>query len=251
MDAKELYIQAGGARLHAKLGLPSGHEAVCPLVIIVHGYTGDMEEPHIAGLSQALTENGFAALRVEMYGHGQSEGAFRDHTILKWITELLDVIDYARGLGFVSDLYLCGHSQGGLTVMLAAALKADVIKALIPLSPAVSIRDDALAGHIFGTVFDPEHVPDELVFSDGRVLGGNHIRVSQMLPVEEAVQRYRRPVLIVHGDCDESVPYSCAVNLQKQYADCELKTVRDANHCFDDHLGELFDAVVGFLKKQA
>lgn len=249
MGTKEFYLTAGDVKLHAKLGFPKTEEEKYPLVIIVHGFTGDMEEPHIAGLSRALENNGFATLRIEMYGHGKSSGEFRDHTVMKWVTELLDVIDYAAALEFVSDLYLCGHSQGGLTVILTAALKADVLKAIVPLSPAICIRQDARTGNIFGAVFDPAHVPEEITFPDGKVLGGNHIRVSQMLPVEASIDRYRGPVLIVHGDCDETVPYAYAAEAQKQYADCTLIPVAGAGHCFDDHLDEMFDSVVSFLAR--
>ncbi len=40
---KEYYIVDDGIRLHAKLEKPEGADK-CPLVIIVHGYTGHMEE---------------------------------------------------------------------------------------------------------------------------------------------------------------------------------------------------------------
>ncbi len=248
MRSDDFTLTAGDVSLHARLGFPASGQEKCPLVIIVHGYTGHMEEPHIAGIAEAVQQHGFASLRVEMYGHGQSEGSFRSHHMLKWLSELLDVIDYAAKLEFVTNLYLCGHSQGGLAVILAAAMKADVLKGLLPISPATSIRQDALAGNTFGVTYDPDHVPEELVFPDGVVLGGNHIRVSQLLPIEAAIQKYRGPVLIVHGDCDETVPYACAVEAQREYADCTLVTVRDANHCFEGHLQELFDAITSFLE---
>lgn len=247
MESKEFFLNGGNVRLHSKLGFPDEKQEKYPLVIIVHGYTGHMEEPHIAGLSYALEKNGFATLRVEMYGHGKSGGEFRDHTMLKWLSELMDVIDYAKSQEFVSDIYLCGHSQGGLAVILLAAMEFDVVKALVPLSPAISIRSDALSGEIFEVCFDPEHVPDELVFPDGVILSGNHIRVSQMLPIDSSIERYKGPVLIVHGDLDETVPYSCSVEAQKKYADCKLYKVEGANHCYDDHLDEMFNAVVSFL----
>ena len=111
----------------------------CPLVIVIHGFTGHMEERHITAVSAALNEIGYATLRVDMYGHGRSDGRFYDHTLFKWLSNAMTVIDYAHGLEWVSDLYLCGHSQGGLTVMLAAAMKHELIRGLIPMSPAIMI----------------------------------------------------------------------------------------------------------------
>ena len=98
MKRKEFFIDHDGLKLHAKLDFPVAEAEKYPLVIIVHGYTGHMEEPHILAITDALTENGFAALRVELYGHGQSDGSFRDHTVLKWVSELLTVIDYQKTL---------------------------------------------------------------------------------------------------------------------------------------------------------
>ena len=46
---KDFTITDDGIRLHARLTMPET-EGKCPLVIVVHGYSGDMEEDHIAGL---------------------------------------------------------------------------------------------------------------------------------------------------------------------------------------------------------
>ena len=120
-----MYIMDDGIRLNAKLDMPENHGEKCPLVIVIHGFTGHMEERHIVAVSQTLNSIGYATLRVDMYGHGHSDGKFEDHTLYKWLTNALTVIDYAWNLDFVTDLYLCGHSQGGLTVMLAAAMKRE------------------------------------------------------------------------------------------------------------------------------
>lgn len=249
MNRQEFFIDHDGLRIHAKLDFPAAEAEKYPLVIIVHGYTGHMEEDHIIAIAQALTQNGFAALRVEMYGHGCSDGEFRNHTVLKWVSELLTVIDYAAGLDFVEELYLTGHSQGGLTVMLAAAMKRDVLKAVIPLAPAVIIRDAAREGKMFGASFDPDHVPEELDMGEGRVLGGNYFRVAQLLPVEEAQRLYKGPVLLVHADTDESVPLFYSQEAAKVYANAQLKIIHGDDHCYTKKTSEMTDAVVNFLKQ--
>ena len=82
---KEFYIDDDGVKLHAKLEMPEGKDR-CPLVIVVHGFTGDMEEEHIIETAKAATSVGYAALRIEMYGHGKSGGTFFEHTLYKWVT---------------------------------------------------------------------------------------------------------------------------------------------------------------------
>lgn len=238
-----MMLSDDGIRLHIELEKPEGGAERCPLVIIIHGFTGHMEERHIVAVKDALLSIGFATLRVDMYGHGSSEGTFHDHTLYKWLSNAMTVIDYARGLDFVTDLYLCGHSQGGLTVMLAAAMKRDVIRAVIPMSPASMIPEGARRGELLGKLFDPDHVPDELAAFDGRTLGGNYVRVAQTIFVEEAIRQYKGPVLLVHGDADEAVPVRCSIDAAKAYQNAKLVLIPGDDHCFDYHLDQAVDAV--------
>ena len=249
MENREFYINHDGIRLHAKLDFPKQEAEKYPLVIIEHGYTGHMEERHIRAVAQAVNDNGFASLRIELYGHGQSDGEFRNHTIMKWVDEMLTVVDYAAGLDFVDGLYLAGHSQGGLTTMLVGALKRDVLKAILPLAPAIVIWDAARAGNLFGTQMDPDHIPNEIMMPGDRLLGNNYFRVAQMLPVEEAIDKYTGPVLIVHADTDEAVPVSYAIDAAKRYKNAELVIIEGDTHCYDNKLPEVTEAVVRFLKR--
>ena len=243
-----MYILDDNIRLNAKLERPT--QGKCPLVIVIHGFTGHMEEPHILAVSEAIREAGCATLRVDMYGHGSSDGQFHDHTLYKWLTNALTVIDYARGLDFVTDLYLCGHSQGGLTVMLAGAMKQDVLKGIIPLSPACMIPEIARRGELLGLHFDPDHVPDELESWDGRTLSGNYARVAQTIRVEEAIDRFVKPVLLVHGDADEAVPVQFGIDAAKRYRDCRLALIPGDDHCYNRHLDQVTAVVKEWLLAQ-
>ena len=245
-----MFIVDDGIRLNAKLDLPETGKEKCPLVIVIHGFTGHMEERHILAVSEMFRSIGCATLRVDMYGHGHSDGSFRDHTLYKWLTNAMTVIDYARGLEFVSDLYLCGHSQGGLTVMLAAALKRDVIRGIIPMSPATVIPAGARRGTLLGSPFDPEHIPEEIPVKDGLTLGGNYIRVAQAIRVEDAIAAFRGPVLLVHGSGDEAIPSACSTQAQRAYADAELAIIPGDTHCYDLHLDQAVDAVRQWMLRQ-
>lgn len=244
---KEFYIADDGIRLHAKLDMPE-KKGKCPLVIVIHGFTGDMEERHITAVSRAMNEIGFATLRAEMYGHGKSDGAFEQHNLMKWINNAMAVTDYAKTLDFVTDLYICGHSQGGLLAMLAAGMRADDFKAAIPLSPAIVIPDGARKGNLLGVPFDPEHVPDMLEWEDRR-LSGNYIRTAQLLDVDEAIRKYEKPVLLVHGDADQTVPVEYSIEAAKKYKNAKLVLIPGDTHCYNEHLGQVLTAVKEFLSE--
>ena len=242
-----MFIIEDGLRLNAKLDVPVAAGEKCPLVVVIHGFTGHMEEDHIVAVCRAMNEIGFATLRADMYGHGNSDGEFRKHTLYKWLTNALTLIDYARGLDFATDVYLCGHSQGGLTAMLAAGLKHDVIKGLIPLSPACMIPELARKGELLGLSFDPDHIPEVLNAWD-RGLDGNYARVAQTIHVEEAIARYDGPVLIVHGDADEAVPVRYGIEAAKAYKHGELVLIEGDDHCYGKHLDQVVEAVKDWLK---
>lgn len=250
MESKEFYLGPEGRRIHCKLGFPAdmAERERCPLLILEHGLTGHMEERHILAVAETARAIGFAVLRVELYGHGKSDGAFCDHTVLKWVDQMLDVVDYAAKLPFVTDLYLAGHSQGGLTTMLVGAMERDRLKAILPLAPAIVIWDAARKGSMLGAQFDPDHIPNEVAIGK-RTLKGNYFRVAQMLPVEDTIRRFDKPVLIVHGDADESVPVQYAYDAAKQYQNCTLKIIPGDTHCYDRHLDQVCEAVREFLEE--
>ena len=249
---QEFYLNDDGIRLHMKLDRPEGADenVKTPLMILLHGLTGHMEERHVTALKDTCLQHGFSVLRADLYGHGKSEGAFHDHTLFKWLGNIMRITDYAKTLDFADGLYLMGHSQGGYATMLAAGMRPDAYQAILPLSPATSLEFGAKTGHTVGVCFDPYEVPDELPRPVTSALSGNYIRALQMLDVRAAMKRYRGPVLIVHGDADQTVPVECAYEAAEIYENCRLAIIPGDRHCYDYHLDQVLDAVGAFLDLQ-
>lgn len=250
MENKEFFIESDGLRIHAKLDYPEGFTegGKCPLLILEHGLTGHMEERHITGIAGYVVSLGYAVLRVELYGHGKSDGDFSRHTVWKWVDQMLDVISYAAHLDFVTDLYLAGHSQGGLTTMLVAGMERDRLKAIIPLAPAIVICDMGKHKSVFGQAVDPDHIPDTFMMGP-RVFTSDYLRTAAVLPLEDCIKAYDKPVLIVHADTDEAVPVKYAYEAAQKYADCTLKIIEGDTHCYDRHLDQVYEAIRDFLEK--
>ncbi|MBQ9210138.1 MAG: alpha/beta fold hydrolase [Clostridia bacterium] len=152
--------------------------------------------------SKCMRDAGFATLRFDLYGHGESGGEFRKHTLFKWISNTMAVIHWAQEQGF-DELYLSGHSQGGLVATLVAGMNPDRIKGLILRAPAFMIPQCARDGNMLGQQFDPDHIPDVINTIKGLELDGDYLRVAQMIHVEDALVRFKGPVLILHGDQDD------------------------------------------------
>lgn len=254
---QEFFIDSDGIKIHAKLEMPENASARCPLAIVQHGLTGHMEENHIVAVAAAMREIGIATLRVEMYGHGKSGGTFEKHTLLKWVDNMLDVVDYAKELPFVTDLYLCGHSQGGLLTMLVAALRPFDFAAIIPMSPAIVIVDNARIGELFGTTFDPVHIPDRIYLgkpdlaedgTSGPCFCGDYFRIAQHINVDEAIASYHGPVLLVHGTADAAVPVHYSIDAAAAYENAQLVLLDDDDHGYHKHLDQVCAAVQDFLR---
>ncbi|MCR5045673.1 MAG: lysophospholipase [Treponema sp.] len=242
---EEFFIDCDGIKLHSKLDKPADFSKG-PLCILIHGFTGHMEEEHIVAAQKAMNDCGVAVLRVEMYGHGKSGGEFKRHTLYKWVTNALAVVDYAKSLDFVTDLYLCGHSQGGLLTVLVGGMRPDDFKAIIPLSPALCIPDDARKGSILGVQFDPNHIPQKYSCESWELLG-DYARVAQTIHPEDEIARYKGPVLIIHGDADEVIPYSYAEDAARLYKNARLVTIEGDDHCYTRHLDKMTAALKEFF----
>ncbi len=224
-------IDSDGIRLSAELERPDADRS--PLVVVLHGLSSAKDRAHTVAACRAMREAGFAALRADLYGHGESGGSFREHTLYKWLGNTLDILDYARSLDFVTEIFLSGHSQGGLTAALAGAMAPDRIRGLILRAPAFMIPRGAREGNLLGRAFDPLHIPDEIETVKGLTLSGNYLRVAQTIHVGEAIDRFRGPVLLIHGEADDTVPPEDSAAAAKRYHDCRLEIIPGETHHFD------------------
>ncbi len=228
---QNLTIMDDGIRLSAILERPGANSS--PLVIVLHGFTSSKDKGHTVAACEAMRQAGFATLRLDLYGHGESGGAFKDHTLYKWISNTLSVMDYVRSLDFVTEIYLSGHSQGGLTAALAGGMAPDLIKGLILRAPAFMIPRCTREGSMLGFSFDPLHVPDEMQIIKGLTLSGHYVRTAQTIQVEEAIDRFPGQVLLIHGDADDLVPVEDSKAAAKRYRNCSLAVIPGETHHFD------------------
>ncbi|MBR2660400.1 MAG: alpha/beta fold hydrolase [Clostridia bacterium] len=243
-----MIIHDDGIALAADLETPEGCCGACPLVILLHGFSSARNRIHTLQAAAAMREDGFATLRADLYGHGESGGEFSKHTLYKWISNTLAVIDHVRGMGY-TDLYLSGHSQGGLVAALTAGMEPDRIRGLVLRAPAFMIPRCAREGNLLGFRFDPDHVPDSVPALNGLALDGNYIRVAQAVRAEETAARFKGPVLILHGDEDDVVPLEDSQRMAALYADCELAVMPGETHHYDRHPEEMQDLIRAFCRK--
>ena len=156
------YVKGAMGRLATRLQLPTldaGEK--CPMVVLCHGFTGNMGGPLFDSIADKLLKAGIGVLRFDFNGHGQSEGDFINMTVPNEIEDVMSIIAATRNLPQTTSISLLGHSQGGVVAaMTAGKLGKDVIKSVVLMAPAAVLRDDALRGNTMGVTYDPWHVPE-------------------------------------------------------------------------------------------
>jgi pimeloyl-ACP methyl ester carboxylesterase len=244
---RKLTIPGAAGKISALLQRPEG-SASCPLVILMHGFMANKTLEPLKSLADRLEEEGIASLRFDFDGHGKSDGRFVDMTVLTELEDAQRVFAFARGLDFVTDIALAGHSQGGVVAgMLAGELK-DQVRALVQLAPAAVLRDDALKGELMGRKYDPADPPRRL-FVLFHYVGRSYFQVAQTLPIYEVSACYQGPVCLIHGKNDRIVPFQYSEKYHGIYADSELHLLEGENHFLSKKRPEVIRTAVSFLKR--
>lgn len=120
--------KTAGFDLAGTLTLPAG-AGPFPAVVLVSGSGPEDRNEALFGhqpflvLADYLTRRGFAVLRYDDRGVGQSKGTFKDATTTDFTTDALAALTYLRTRPDIRprQVALMGHSEGGLIGWLAAA----------------------------------------------------------------------------------------------------------------------------------
>ena len=222
-----------------------------PTVVICHGFKGFMEWGFFPYLAELLAERGFTAIRFNFRGSGMRPGddlvtdleAFRTATFSR-DTEDLELVlaalgdSVANGLVDRDRLGLFGHSRGGGTALLGAALSdwRDRIGALVTWA-AVSSFDrqgdaEKLAWRQRGSIEITNARTGQVLEIDSLVLDDLMER-RESLDLLAAAGDRQAPWLLVHGEDDETVPVGEANDLAEAAAGKgRLIEIGGANHTF-------------------
>lgn len=251
-DAKSQNLQIDGdhGKLSAVLQTPDGKSSY-PLVMILHGFTGNKNEKLLTTLANNLEASGIASIRFDFNGHGDSEGNFSDMTVLNEIEDAKKVYNYVSQLPNATNISIAGHSQGGVvTSMVAGELGTKRVKAIALMAPAAVLRDDAIRGNLFGMTYDSINPPETVEIFGGHKLGRNYILTAQTLPIYETAERYQGPALIVHGTGDIIVPYTYSLHYQHIYTNSQLELLPKFDHGFSQDVEKTAKIVTDYFVKQ-
>jgi pimeloyl-ACP methyl ester carboxylesterase len=204
------------------------------------GYKSDMKGTKAAALADFAEREHRACVRFDYSGHGESEGAFTDGTIGRWLADSLAVFDAcARG-----PQILVGSSMGGwLALLLLRALRrrgqagAASIAGLVLIAPAIDFTEELMWKRFTpaikreldetGVWQRPSEYSQEPYLVTRQLIeeGRNHLLLGGMIETG-------CPVRILQGVEDADVPWQHAKALVARLAcdDVVLTLIKDGDH---------------------
>ncbi|QGY95586.1 alpha/beta hydrolase [Lactobacillus crispatus] len=222
------------------------------MAILMHSFTANRNTELLRQIADDLRDENVASVRFDFNGHGESDGKFEDMTVPNEIADGKAILEYVRTDPHVRNIFLVGHSQGGVIASMLAGLYPDVIKKVVLLAPAAQLKDDALKGNTQGAVYDPNHIPDTVPLVGNKLgmkLGGFYLRTAQVLPIYEVSARFSGPVSVIYGTNDQVVNPKYAKKYHDIYENSELHAITDADHRFTgQYKKSASDLTAQFLK---
>ncbi len=197
------FTSRSGLALVGDMELPPGGDYRAA-VLFAHCFTCNRNYKAVRNISRELAVLGFAVLRFDFTGLGQSEGDFSDTT---FSSNLDDLEDAARWMEahLRPPQVLVGHSLGG-TAALAVAERLDSVHAVATIgSPSTP---DRVIEHFSDQLETIEKQGSAEVRLAGRPfrIRRDFIEDARSHRLDERLRKLRRALLVLHGPTDEIVP---------------------------------------------
>ncbi|MBT8143452.1 MAG: alpha/beta fold hydrolase [Gammaproteobacteria bacterium] len=210
-------------RLEQPVGPPRAH------LLFAHCFTCTKNIRAAVNISQALAAEGFAVLRFDFTGLGESDGDFADTNFSSNVSDLVAAADFLRQ-HYQAPSVLVGHSLGG-TAVLQAAQQIDEVVAV------ATIGSPARARHVENLFAEAR--PEIAARGEAEVrLAGRPFTIRQQFvddlraqPVPDTLRQLRKALLVMHSPVDTIVSIDNAAEIfQNALHPKSFVSLDDADH---------------------
>ena len=254
MTEKQVQFNNKGEKIFGVLHLPKGR-GKSPAVLMFHGLTGHKAEAHFMFVKCArkLAKKGFAVLRFDFRGSGDSEGEFKNMSLGEEISDAFKVIEFIKKQKNIDreKIGVLGLSMGGLVAANVCGNTKDV-KSLVLFSVVADFKalwDVRLAIKTGGKL--PKAGLDFGAFLFGKKLFKDVAKYHGKNLA--SMRKYSNPLLIVHGDKDAAVPVKDAYTYYKasKSKDKKLMIIKGGDHVYSTLKNEkrVIDAACNWFKR--
>lgn len=171
--------------------------------IFAHCFTCNKNLLAVKNISRALTASGFAVLRFDFTGLGESEGDFEDTNFSGNVSDLVAAARFLEQY-YEAPTLLVGHSLGGAAVIFAAAKIASICAVATIGAPSNPIH----VKHLFKSTIPEIEASGKAVVN----LSGRDFTIKKQFlddldtnSLMTIVKELRKPILILHSPQDDTV----------------------------------------------
>ncbi len=223
-----------------------------PIVLYTHGFKGFKDWGHFNLLSQYFAERGFVFVKFNFSHNGttiDNDSDLHDLEAFGNNNFCLELDDLEALINLMYDeegplpqneldldrIYLVGHSRGGGTVILKAA--EDTRVKAVATWAAVN-KFDQRWDELENDKWQREGVQWITNARTGQKMPmyyqimENYMANRHRLEIPKVIQNMQQPLLILHGEDDETLPVQMAHDLLKWKPDAEMHLLPGADHSF-------------------
>ena len=195
-------------------------------IIFAHGITVNKNDEGFFNRAEVKSNDlGFSTIRFDFRAHGKSSGdSVSDFNISGELIDLETIVQFMKDEG-IRDLNLAGASFGGGISALFAGRNVSQIKSLLLVNPVLDFEKTFLKPT---TPWAKKYFENSLKQTEKggfAEIGSRKYKVGKKFldelktykPYKE-LDRYRNPLLMIHGDKDTKVPCQVTIDVFKSLA---------------------------------
>ncbi len=172
-------------------------------VIFAHCFTCNKNLLAVKNIGKALTSSGFAVLRFDFTGLGESDGDFADTNFSGNVSDLIAAAEHLEK-NFKAPTLIIGHSLGGAAALFAAA-EIGSVKAVATIGAPSNPKH---VQHLFkSNLAEIEKSGKAIVNLSGRdfTIKKQFLDDLEHKSLPNVVEGLRKPLLILHSPQDDTV----------------------------------------------
>ncbi|HVT03512.1 MAG TPA: alpha/beta fold hydrolase [Thermoanaerobaculia bacterium] len=240
--SRDFQLSSGeGLPILGTLTLPS--TPAHALVVIIHGFKGFRNWGFFPWMADAFAKLGIASCRFDMSRNGVEHeeftrlDLFEDDTYSIELADLRVVLAYIEKTKALSSLplFLLGHSRGGSIAILGARLASSRLTGVITWSSISQLdRWDAKTRAKWrkeGAMMIENQRTKQKMRVSTAILDDLE-RNAASLEIEAAMRSLEKPILLVHGKKDDSVPWEEVLKLASWKTDSSILLVGSGTHTY-------------------
>jgi len=239
MEKPVVFKNKNGKQLMGIFHLPKGNKKF-PLVLFCHGFGDNKTKRKIVRLAKILEKNKIATFRFDFEGCGDSEGDFLKATIQKEIEDLNSAFQYIKKTKnvYLKKIAFAGHSLGA--VVCALFLVRNKVDAKTIAMWAPPFNQKALMKYWADSKQMKKWKSQGYLYREGKekIIGLDYLKENIDKDYSEILKEIKIPILIIHGEKDETVPVKFSKKLAKNYKNIKLILLPKAEHKFEDYFDQ-------------